>query len=144
MPPRRRKPPSRAAYKDLDHHKHTRVTARVNMWLMIMAVALCGFEAGLYFDAPPAKREEVLILSALRYVWVFALIVALWYKQRWARYMLRGMLVLSIALNVAAMHFYFGWASIGTAIAGVMSLANAGFFIVLSNEDFREYMSIRD
>ena len=114
------------------------------MWLIVMAVVLGAFEAGLYFDAPVAKREEVLVLAALRYVWVFALIAAVWYKQRWASYMLRTMLLLSIALNVMAMYFYFGWASIGAAIAGAMCVANAGFFIVLSNEDFREYMSIRD
>jgi len=144
MPPRRRKPPSRAAYKDLDHHKHTRVTSRVNMWLIIMALVLCAFETGLFFGAPVAKREEILVLAALRYVWVLALIFALWYKQRWARYMLRGMLLLSIVLNVTAMSFYFGWTSVGTVIAAAMCIANAGFFIVLSNDDFRDYMSIRD
>ncbi len=109
-----------------------------------MAVVLGAFEAGLYFDTPVAKSEEILVLAALRYVWVFALIVAVWYKQRWASYMLRSLLLLSIALNIAAMYFYFGWSSIGTAIAGAMCIANIGSFVILCGDDFRDYMSIRD
>jgi hypothetical protein len=114
------------------------------MWLIIIAVVLGAFEVGLYLDAPVVKREEILVLAALRYVWVFALIVAVWYKQRWASYMLGSLLLLSIALNIAAMYFYFGWVSIGTAIAGAMCIANIGAFVVLCTDDFREYMTIRD
>lgn len=137
----KRRPKNKRGYKDLDFEKRARNAVRVRLWLSAAILVLVFFEAGLYLVLPELKRSEFLAVLIIRPLWAVALLVAIWFRQRWARYALLGLLLLSVLLNLAGLHYVYPIISAGAAVAVSMVVVSLGLVVLLFTEDFREYLS---
>lgn len=136
-----RRPKNKRGYKDLDFEKRARNAVRVRLWLTAMILVLVSFEIGLYCVLPELKRSEILAVLIVRPLWSVALLMAIWFRQRWARFALLGLLLLSVLLNFAGLHSIYPIVSVESAVAVSMALVSVGVVILLFTEDFREYLS---
>lgn len=141
---RRRRPRNKRGYKDLDFEKRSRINRRVRLRLTALFLVLCLLEAGLYLSAPETKRSELLPVTIIRPLWTATLLAAIWWRQRWARYALLALLLLSAGLNLFAPHHVFPLVSAPAAVAAVMAAASLGIIVLLFTEDFRDYLSHRE
>lgn len=141
---RHSRPKNKRSYKDLDFEKRARIRMRVKIWLAAVFVVLIGFDIGLYLATEGVARKTAFGIILIRTLWTAALVIAVGFRQSWARYAFQGLLLISALANIFSVGHIFPAASLGYGLAVGMALASMGTVFLLNTEDFRDYVKFWD
>jgi hypothetical protein len=69
---------------------------RGKLWLIFIFLALRSIEVFMYLLVPTENNTRVLASLINTVIWTTALLIGIWYRQNWCRYVLIAMLILTV------------------------------------------------
>ena len=71
---------------------------RGRLWLILIFLALRGIEVFMYLAVPARNNSQLLGSMLSTVIWTTALLIGIWYRQNWCRYILIVLLLLTVVV----------------------------------------------
>jgi hypothetical protein len=73
---------------------------RGRMWVVVIFAVLGGLNGLGYLVGAQFDRRDVLAMALVSFLWTTVLLIGVWRRQNWCRYILAALLILSILISI--------------------------------------------
>jgi hypothetical protein len=70
------------------------------MWVVVIFAVLGGLNGLGYLVGAQFDRRDVLAMALVSFLWTTVLLIGVWRRQNWCRYILAALLILSILISI--------------------------------------------
>lgn len=115
---------------------------RIQFYLIGALVAYRVYDAVCYLALPTATRDQVLLPLLNISIWTTILMVAILFRQAWARYILLGLLLLVLILGLMVIvPLLMESFNAGSFLVIGQMLFQLGLFFLILSKNVRNYVS---
>ena len=123
--------PARAAQlMDPDQRRHSRrrrskaSVTRGRWWVVGIFLALRGADAVMLLGTPAGNRTPLYVAVFNTAVWTTVLLIGIWRRMNWARYILCGLLILGLIANLVTIATLIQDKSGGAGTSGLFAIVS--------------------
>jgi hypothetical protein len=110
------------------------------MWLIFIFLALRSIEVFMFLLVPAESNSRVLGSMINTVIWTTALLIGIWYRQNWCRYILIAILLLTVVtlmIIVPEAVVLLDAEILFVLFAGITLAYAAIIWVLISNSDIR-------